>query len=563
MNASLPCLFLIVLSGLSRADEAGPPSPGGAPAAAPKALAIMVDGLRADAVANGDMPNVRALMDGTWWPGYGGAWSLAASTIRDAMTESAPNHVSIATGLSGARHGIGSNADLLDGRLRYGAIRGEPCPTWLSRLAAARPGTKPLFVFSWYADVMVAPDYRVPFLYDRDAANAEHLAGILSRPGAPDAILWFIDAPDHAGHGHGFQPYSPEYLAAVADADRWIGRALDAIAARQTFAEEDWLVLVTADHGGWRRYHGQMNAQAFTIPFVVAGRTLAPGEIVPPPRNLDVAPTVLAHFGIKNLDGLDGLPVQDRLTNRDHPDHPDHPNHPVAHFAFDSPEPSVELHGAAQLVPEGGARGGFLRIPASTNAASFARLAGTEALAFPDGAFTIAFRVRTFGPQTGDPVALSNKDWNSGTNAGVAFVAARRNDLAKTAGCTDEERRTGAPGFAVNVGRRGAANRQDVGTYDSPPGAWVLYAATCGADGVLRFYQGHPDGRLYCIADDASGAIPASGLPFCVGQDGTGRYRHGFVGDIDELSVWDRALDPLELSAAPPHNPPRSRTSSP
>ena len=188
------------------------------------------------------MPRVSALADGRWQPGYGCDWSLAGSTIRDAMTESAPNHVSIATGLTAARHGVRNNADLLFGRHTYGGVAGKPCLTWLSRLAAARPGAKPLFVCSWYGDLALSPDYNVPVFYDRDEANAARLAGVLAGKDAPDAVTWFIDAPDHAGHAHGFLPHSPEYAAAVADADRWIGMALDAIAARETFAEEDWLV---------------------------------------------------------------------------------------------------------------------------------------------------------------------------------------------------------------------------------------------------------------------------------------------------------------------------------
>lgn len=115
----------------------------------------------------------------------------------------------------------------------------------------------------------------------------------------------------------------------------------------------------------------------------------------------------------------------------------------------------------------------------------------------------------------------------------------------------------------MNIGRAAPPFRQDVGTFDPPPDDWCLYAATYGRDGVLRFYQGHPDGRLYFADDDASGAVPASGLPFCAGQDGTGRYRHGFVGDIDELSIWDRPLAPLELSAAMRHNRRSFRTSPP
>ena len=521
---------------------------------APKALVVMVDGLRADAVANGDMPHVRSLMEGTWQPGYGSKWSLAGSTIRDAMTESAPNHVAIATGLTAARHGIRSNADLLHGRHTYGGVAAKSTPTWLSRLVAARPGTKPLFVFSWYGDLTLSPDYNVPFLYDRDEANAAHLANILSRPDAPDAVMWFIDKPDHAGHGHGVQPYSPDYLAAVADADCWIGRVLDAIASRPTFAGEDWLVLVVADHGGWRRYHGQMNAQAYTIPFIVASRAYSGAcQIAGLPRTCDAAPTALAHFGVdvapmgldgkgnlETLEGLEALDSLDSLENLEALGKARLPT-PLAHFTFDTLDSSVELHGAAQLVPEGGARGGFLRCAVSPDAPGFARLVGTEALAFTNGEFTVACWVRTNGPQTGDPVALSNKDWTSGRNPGIALVASRANDLSKTAGCTDEERHTGAPGFAVNLGRA-EGGRQDVGSFDPVSGEWMFLAATCGADGVLRLYQGHPDGQLYFISDDASGAVPVSGLPFFAGQDGTGHYRHPFVGDIDEITIWDREL---------------------
>ena len=86
-----------------------------------------------------------------------------------------------------------------------------------------------------------------------------------------------------------------------------------------------------------------------------------------------------------------------------------------------------------------------------------------------------------------------------------------------------------------------------MGVYDQPEDKWVFYAVTCGADGVLRFYQGNPDGNLYFVSDDASGCIPASGMPFFIGQDGTGRYRHAFVGDIDELVLWSRALGRAEL----------------
>ena len=53
----------------------------GAPA--PKALVVMIDGMRADTVDNGFAPNIRRLAGGKWQLGYHGAWSLGASTLRD------------------------------------------------------------------------------------------------------------------------------------------------------------------------------------------------------------------------------------------------------------------------------------------------------------------------------------------------------------------------------------------------------------------------------------------------------------------------------------------------
>ena len=33
-----------------------------------------------------------------------------------------------------------------------------------------------------------------------------------------------------------------------------------------------------------------------------------------------------------------------------------------------------------------------------------------------------------------------------------------------------------------------------------------------------------------------------SGLPFYIGQDGTGAYSHPLAGDVDDFALWTRAL---------------------
>ncbi len=75
----------------------------------PKALVIMLDGMRADSIENVYTPNLRMLRDGKWQPGYKCAWSLSAHTIYDAITVSGPNHTSIATGVTSKKHTIKQN----------------------------------------------------------------------------------------------------------------------------------------------------------------------------------------------------------------------------------------------------------------------------------------------------------------------------------------------------------------------------------------------------------------------------------------------------------------------
>ena len=96
----------------------------------PKALVIMLDGQRGDTIDNGLAPNLRRLADGQWQPGYNGAWTLWAGTVRDATTESSPNHVAIATGMTAAKTGIDWNPDLIARDLDEAKL-----PTWQTDLS--------------------------------------------------------------------------------------------------------------------------------------------------------------------------------------------------------------------------------------------------------------------------------------------------------------------------------------------------------------------------------------------------------------------------------------------
>ena len=80
MNNSLKslfifCLLTICLMPLSAQEKLQP-----------KALIIMIDGMRADVYENVPMPNLEKLRAGKWQPGYQAAFTVTGWNIEDART---------------------------------------------------------------------------------------------------------------------------------------------------------------------------------------------------------------------------------------------------------------------------------------------------------------------------------------------------------------------------------------------------------------------------------------------------------------------------------------------
>ena len=497
----------------------------------PKALVIMLDGMRADSIENVYTPNLRMLRDGEWQPGYYCAWSLSAHTIYDAITVSGPNHTAIATGVTTKKTTIKQN--------HKSTCDFKKWPSWLVRVADARPGTKGLFMYSWKWDEQISPDPRVKFIHGSDAGNAAAMPKILAAPDAPDAVMWYIDWPDHGGHGFGYYPYTIGHLNTVYLSDKAIGDALKAIASRPTFKDEDWMIIVTADHGGYWRTHGLWGGHCETIPFLVSGRAVSQGRLPGIPRNYDAAPTVLTHFGIDwsgfDLDGKavgtevvtdvkrglkDGLAVYLPFEGKA----------PTAFANAAGGKVTAEACGKASIVGKGGFLGGCLHLEDATNKTGSVCLKGSEKLAFENGAeFAIAMWVKMPAAQKGDSVIVANKDWHKGSNPGILVTGNKK-----------IESKVG--GVCFNAGMSSGRGRIDVGPYDIEFGKWTFYAVTRGPDGVLGYYQGGRDGYLYRIAYNAKDIKFKTGLPFFLGQDGTGAYPCAFNGDIDDFALWTRSL---------------------
>ena len=113
-----------------------------------------------------------------------------------------------------------------------------------------------------------------------------------------DVLFVAYDDPDYAGHRHGFSPLSEEYVEAVKLADQRAFELLEILDERITIGE-DWLVIITSDHGGGGAFefsHSPSTAIDRTTFMMVRGGDTVLGEM----ENsvvVDVAVTALRHMG--------------------------------------------------------------------------------------------------------------------------------------------------------------------------------------------------------------------------------------------------------------------------
>lgn len=268
----------------------------GSQAAVRKVLIIGIDGLRPDALAAADAPSIDALI-------ADGAYSASAQA--EDITISGPGWSSMLTGVHRDKHGVTGNS--------FVGSNYEQYPHFFERLEAACD-TRTVSIANWAPINTTILRNRADLVLTGgpDSLVAQRAADVL---GSQDMDVLFVafDEVDGAGHSFGFDPSVPQYLAKIAETDGRVGQILTAMRARPTFASEDWLIVLTADHGGTiDRTHGRNIPEHRTIPFLVSGSSSARGTtITPAPQLPDLAPTVMAFLGVavNPAWGWDGQPV--------------------------------------------------------------------------------------------------------------------------------------------------------------------------------------------------------------------------------------------------------------
>ena len=276
-----------------------------------KVLFIGIDGCRPDAIEKADTPNLDRLV-------ANGVMSTNTSILgpRDCGNEtvSGPGWSSIFTGVWADKHGVMDND--------FKVTRYERYPHLFSLIKQQKPDAITASFVDWKpisdkivsgANVSFCPsgELKGADAYEKaDEEVASHAAEFLkSKP--VDAACVYFGQVDERGHALGFHPLIPTYTAAIEKVDRHIGTLLDAIAKRPNAASEEWLVVITTDHGGrgTSHSHGHEVEEIRRVFLIVSG----PGVDQKADRQtyiVDAVPTALAWLGVE-IDPkweLDGKP---------------------------------------------------------------------------------------------------------------------------------------------------------------------------------------------------------------------------------------------------------------
>ncbi|MGW7332609.1 alkaline phosphatase family protein [Streptomyces sp. NPDC054840] len=283
-------------------------TPAGAAAAnTAKVLVIGIDGAVLDRVKAADAPHLNGLMA----QGLTARSTLYAAPL--AATSSGPGWSTVATGVWPDKHGVKDNS--FTGK-NYAAY-----PDFLTRIENAKPALNTYAAADWEPITSTDQngpifsskvDKRLSLKGDRDGYRTEDqkiaaAAAAELRDRNPDAAFVYLGEIDAAGHSYGAA--GQQYLDTIARVDTLVGQLLTAVRNRPTYAQENWKILVTTDHGHTDSGgHGGSTLQERGTFVIAKGAGIPAGSVRADVRLADVAATVLAQVGV-SASGLDGVPL--------------------------------------------------------------------------------------------------------------------------------------------------------------------------------------------------------------------------------------------------------------
>ncbi len=262
-------------------------------------LVIGIDGLGGAYLGDIETPVLDALA----------ADSVATMAMQNALpTMSAPNWMSMIAGSSPDQHGVLSNG--------WSPGDSQPTPTFFAVVREQLPGAKIGIFHDWGAfEELVEPGVATHIESPGDEHETMVAALAWMKAERPELLFVHLDHVDHAGHLHGWG--GDDYVDAVEFADVLVG---DALAALEVAGMLPYTaILVSADHGGDGLSHGDDTSLERPIPLIFRAPQVSETAVTRELRIFDIAPTVVALFGLQAPSSWIGRPIVEGLVGAELP----------------------------------------------------------------------------------------------------------------------------------------------------------------------------------------------------------------------------------------------------
>lgn len=280
----------------------------------PKAIVILLDGIPADVIETVDTPTIDAISAlGGYRRGYVGG---TIGGLSESPTISAVGYQTMLTGTWANKHNVYSNE-----------IKAPNYAYWdFFRIAkTANPRLKTALFSTWEDNrtkllgegLADAGGCKLDYFYDGlehqteayphdadanyikaiDQAVAEDAIRYIKNE-APDLSWLYLQYTDDVGHAMGD---SDQLRGAVSGMDHLLGGLWQAIEQRRKTENEDWLVLVTTDHGRdakTGKHHGGQSDRERTI-WIATNQPSINRSIDREAKMVDILPTLLEHLHIR------------------------------------------------------------------------------------------------------------------------------------------------------------------------------------------------------------------------------------------------------------------------
>ncbi len=230
-----------------------------------KVLVIGIDGCRSEALQDANTPHLDSLI-ATGLFTYD-AWHCG-------ITVSGPSWSTIMTGVWWNKHGVTSNT--------YTGSHFNDYPYFPKLAKTVKPALKCVQVVEWapMSDNVYNDGWdkklKTP---DGDGTSTAAVAVSELADADLDCMFVYFDAVDLTGHASGFSPTNPSYITAIEFVDDKIGKVLNALYSRPNYANEDWLILITTDHGGLGTGHGGNTWEERHIWWIASGKNVSHQQI--------------------------------------------------------------------------------------------------------------------------------------------------------------------------------------------------------------------------------------------------------------------------------------------